>query len=180
MGIQLIQSFLAQKKLNRVFLKRYLRACFEKERKYLLDYFSKKSTPLAKKVKAKAPQVAEEAIEDMLAVYLELKKHQQLHNFYIQQIRYLTFSTLFMDQVNTDGRFLELQHKARHKYNLQHGLVNVDFLGRKPRVDHRSEWGKATRLRRDILTRLVKQKEENLSKMAIIEQFLFAGSKEVM
>lgn len=83
-----------------------------------MEYFAKRSTPMAKKMKAKANHVAEEAVEDMLDVYLELKKRQQLHNFYAQQIRYLSFSTQFMDHVNTDGRFLEAQHKARAKYDL--------------------------------------------------------------
>lgn len=74
---------------NRLHMTKYLRYIFERERKVLVEYFSKRQTNLAKKVKMKANIIPSDAIKDLLDAFLDLKKFYSLNSFYAQHIRHV-------------------------------------------------------------------------------------------
>ena len=57
-NVEVIQKIWKRKILDRPFYLKYIRSLFEKERKFLPEFFAKKTTPLAKKVKSKYSNIS--------------------------------------------------------------------------------------------------------------------------
>jgi len=77
--------------------RKYLTALFEKERNVLLNYFAKKSTPLAKKAAKKAPTLVGDIIELILSAFLIYRARERMKAWYQSQIEFLASRAKYLE-----------------------------------------------------------------------------------
>ena len=74
--VKKIQLFWKQRRDDRYVESKYLRTAFDKSKKFVLEYFSKKTTPLAKKIQKGDINLC--VTKELQKFYIELKQAESL------------------------------------------------------------------------------------------------------
>ena len=105
--IETIQKIWRRKIIDRPFFLKYLRSLYEKERKFLPEFFSKKTTPLAKKVRTRYMNIKPEVVMELISIYMKLKAFQNLEFLCKRQIKFLTTRSNFLQFVKDRQDFIQ-------------------------------------------------------------------------
>lgn len=103
-SIMFIQGKIRMVIEEREFRYKYLCQIFDKEKRYLMNYFSRKNvqhTPLAKKVRTKVLMVSPQVLKCLLKNYLLLKRKECLRDYVLNQIELKGDSEYYSESIKS-------------------------------------------------------------------------------